>query len=146
MDPIDINNIKNILPHRYPFLLVDRVLDLDVAEKLIHAVKNVTVNEPYFNGHFPDQPVMPGVLMIEALAQAAGILLDSFLEGDKRAFLSSVDTARFKRMVVPGDQLNLQVKYIRHRGSFYKFDAIATVDGDIACTCELMVSLLPQPI
>ena len=146
MDPIDINNIKNILPHRYPFLLVDRVLDLDDGGKVIHAVKNVTVNEPYFNGHFPDQPVMPGVLMIEALAQAAGILLNSFLVGDKRAFLSSVDSARFKRMVVPGDQLNLQVKYIRHRGSFYKFDAVATVDGDIACSCELMVSLLPQPI
>ena len=146
MDPIDINNIKNILPHRYPFLLVDRVLDLDAEEKVIHAVKNVTVNEPCFTGHFPDQPVMPGVLMIEALAQTAGILLNLCLVGDTRAFLASIDSARFKRIVVPGDQLNLQVRYIRHRGIFYKFDAIASVDGDIACTCELMLSLQPQPI
>jgi 3-hydroxyacyl-[acyl-carrier-protein] dehydratase len=106
------------------------------------AIKNVTINEPFFIGHFPEQPVMPGVLILEALAQAAGIIIlksDPSLKKEENTFLlAGIDNARFKRMVVPGDQLRLSVELVRHRQDIYKFNGVATVDGEVACTAELM--------
>lgn len=140
MDEIDINKLFDYLPHRYPFLLVDRVLDVVPGESL-KALKNVSINEPFFQGHFPKRPVMPGVLIIEALAQSTGVLIyktkgcmpdhetDIF-------FLASVEKARFKRIVEPGDQMILDVKLLRHKSDIWKFNCVATVDGDVACTVQ----------
>jgi 3-hydroxyacyl-[acyl-carrier-protein] dehydratase len=144
MNPIDIRGIMEYLPHRYPFLLVDRVLELEHGKRIV-AIKNVTINEPYFVGHFPHLPVMPGVLMIEALAQAAGIL--SFETLGRRSDATSVfyfvgiDGARFKRPVVPGDQLRLEVEILRFAKSISKFRGVATVDGAVAAEAELMCTL-----
>jgi len=144
MNPIDIRGIMEYLPHRYPFLLVDRVLELDHGKRIV-AIKNVTINEPYFVGHFPHLPVMPGVLMIEALAQVAGIL--SFETLGRRSDATSVfyfvgiDGARFKRPVVPGDQLRLEVEILRFAKSISKFRGVATVDGAVAAEAELMCTL-----
>lgn len=138
---MDIQEILQLLPHRYPFVLIDRVLEFEVAKSLV-AIKNVTVNEPFFTGHFPEQPVMPGVLIIEALAQASGLLTlksDSSLTNRDYIFLlAGVDNVRFKRMVVPGDQLNLKVELVRHRQDVFKFQGIATVEGELVCSAELM--------
>jgi 3-hydroxyacyl-[acyl-carrier-protein] dehydratase len=144
MTPIDIRGILEYLPHRYPFLLIDRVLELEPGKRIV-AIKNVTINEPYFVGHFPHIPVMPGVLMIEALAQAAGVL--SFETLGRRSDASSVfyfvgiDGARFKRPVVPGDQLRLEVEILRFAKSISKFRGVATVDGAVAAEAELMCTL-----
>ena len=144
MNPIDIRGIMEYLPHRYPFLLVDRVLELEHGKRIV-AIKNVTINEPYFVGHFPHLPVMPGVLRIEALAQAAGIL--SFETLGRRSDASSVfyfvgiDGARFKRPVVPGDQIRLEVEILRFAKSISKFRGVATVDGAVAAEAELMCTL-----
>jgi 3-hydroxyacyl-[acyl-carrier-protein] dehydratase len=144
MTPIDIRGILEYLPHRYPFLLIDRVLELEPGRRIV-AIKNVTINEPYFVGHFPHIPVMPGVLMIEALAQAAGVL--SFETLGRRSDASSVfyfvgiDGARFKRPVVPGDQLRLEVEILRFAKSISKFRGVATVDGAVAAEAELMCTL-----
>lgn len=144
MTPIDIRGILEYLPHRYPFLLIDRVLELEPGKRIV-AIKNVTINEPYFVGHFPHIPVMPGVLMIEALAQAAGVL--SFETLGRRSDASSVfyfvgiDGARFKRPVVPGDQLRLEVEILRFAKSISKFRGVATVDGVVAAEAELMCTL-----
>lgn len=139
--PLDINEIKRYLPHRYPFLLVDRVTaitDLTVIE----GIKNVTVNEPFFNGHFPQAPVMPGVLIVEAMAQLSGILtfqvLGRYPGEDELFYLAGVDAARFKRVVVPGDQLCLQVRLEKQRRNLWKFSAEARVDGELACAAEFM--------
>lgn len=139
---LGINEIKNYLPHRYPFLLVDRVLDYEVG-KSIHGIKNLTNNESFFNGHFPLQPVMPGVLIIEALAQAAGILY--FLTTGTKAveteyyYLVGIDNARFKHIVYPGDQLHLHVQMVRNKLSLWVFNAEATVNGETVCSVELKV-------
>lgn len=139
-----IDEIKNNLPHRYPFLLVDRVLDYTVDEQ-ITAIKNVTINEEFFNGHFPQKPVMPGVLMVEALAQVAGILVmqSMALQGEKpddNLFLfAGIDNARFKRMVVPGDQLTFDVSVIKKKSRLWKFKGVASVEGELACEAEFMV-------
>jgi 3-hydroxyacyl-[acyl-carrier-protein] dehydratase len=144
MTPIDIRGILEYLPHRYPFLLIDRVLELEPGKRIV-AIKNVTINEPYFVGHFPHIPVMPGVLMIEALAQAAGVL--SFETLGRRSDASSVfyfvgiDGARFKRPVVPGDQLRLEVEILRFAKSISKFRGVATVEGAVAAEAELMCTL-----
>lgn len=141
---LDINEIKQYLPHRYPLLLVDRVLDWD-AGKSITAIKNVTINEEFFNGHFPHKPVMPGVLMIEALAQTAALL--SFMSAGIKPDDSSVvyflgiDGARFKRPVVPGDQLKMQAEVVRHARGIWKYKAVATVDGQVAVEAELMCTM-----
>lgn len=137
---IDIQEILSFLPHRYPFLLVDRVLELnDVG---LVALKNVTVNEPFFVGHFPEQPVMPGVMIVEALAQAAGIHIlktDPTISKQNSIFLLvAIDDVRFKRMVLPGDQLHLHVELLRKKQGIYKFKCTAMVDGEVACTAELM--------
>lgn len=138
---MDIQAILRTLPHRYPFLLVDRVLQLD-AGVYAKALKNVTINEPFFTGHFPVRPVMPGVLLIEALAQAAAMLAfvtkGTEAGGDKVVYLVGVDGARFKRPVVPGDQLILEVWQERVKGGIHKYRTQATVEGQLAAECELM--------
>lgn len=143
MSSISINEIMTLLPHRYPFLLVDRVLSCTPNESIL-AIKNISVNEPQFTGHFPQSPVMPGVLMIEALAQAAGILIYKTLEvlpsPDNWFFLAGVDDARFKRIVIPGDQLQLSVEIVKARRDIWKFKGTATVDGELACSAEIMTA------
>lgn len=144
MSIIKIQEIKEYMPHRYPFILVDRVLEF-VSGKSILALKNVSCNEDYFNGHFPQRPIMPGVLMIESLAQTAGLLI--FYTTNTRAdestnwyYLAGVNKARFKRVVDPGDQLHLQVEVIKQRRELWVFDAKATVDGELACSAELLLA------
>lgn len=137
---MDIQEILRYLPHRYPFLLVDRVIEFE-AWKSLTAIKNVTVNEPFFIGHFPGQPIMPGVLMIEALAQAAGIVIlksDPSLTHDKNLFLlAGIDDVRFKRMVIPGDQLHLKVELVRQKREVYRFHCEAIVGEELACSAEI---------
>jgi len=144
MTAIDVRGILEYLPHRYPFLLIDRVLELEAGKRIV-AIKNVTINAPYFVGHFPHIPVMPGVLMIEALAQAAGVLSFETL-GQKSDpgsvfYFVGIDGARFKRPVVPGDQLRLEVEIVRFARSISKFKGVATVDGQVAAEAELMCTL-----
>ncbi|MDD2546589.1 MAG: 3-hydroxyacyl-ACP dehydratase FabZ [Burkholderiaceae bacterium] len=141
---MDIHGILKQLPHRYPFLLVDRVLELEHNERIL-AVKNVTINEPYFAGHFPGRPVMPGVLMLEALAQAAGLLafdaMGKVPDENNIYYFVGIDAARFKRPVEPGDQLLLEVRIDRVRGGIYKFKGIARVGEEVACEAELMCTM-----
>lgn len=135
------DQIKQILPHRYPFLLVDAVLEKTNLEK-IKAIKNVTVNEPFFQGHFPEKHVMPGVLIIEALAQAGAILLLSHEQFQgKLAYFAGIDKCRFKRQVVPGDQLILTVEVLKLKGQVGKAKAVATVNGELAATAEIMFAI-----
>jgi 3-hydroxyacyl-[acyl-carrier-protein] dehydratase len=140
---MDIHQILKKLPHRYPILLVDRVLAMD--GKTIKALKNVTINEPYFVGHFPHRPVMPGVLMLEAMAQAAALLAfsasGSALDANSVIYFAGIDGARFKRPVEPGDQLVMDVTLDRARAGIYKFKAVARVGDDIACEAELMCTM-----
>jgi len=144
MNSLDITQIKEYLPHRYPLLLVDRVLDWE-SGKSITALKNVTANEEFFNGHFPHKPVMPGVLMVEALAQAAALL--SFLTmnlkpGDNNVvYFVGIDGVRFKRPVEPGDQLMLQVEILRTSRGIWKYKAQGTVQGSLAVEAELMCTM-----
>lgn len=137
---LDIHAILKQLPHRYPFVLVDRVVDMKVGES-IHAYKNVTINEPFFQGHFPHRPLMPGVLMLEALAQTAALLAFRTLElmPDDQAiyYFASVDNARFKRPVEPGDQLHFHVSLMRKKAGIFKFDTRAEVDGEVAVESQL---------
>lgn len=144
MNSLDINQIKEYLPHRYPLLLVDRVLDWE-SGKIIRAVKNVTINEEFFNGHFPNKPVMPGVLMIEALAQTSALLafLTMGQKPDENAvvYFLGIDNARFKRPVVPGDQLMMHVEIVRHSRGIWKFRTQATVDSQLAVEAELMCTM-----
>ncbi|HEX6614614.1 MAG TPA: 3-hydroxyacyl-ACP dehydratase FabZ [Rhodanobacteraceae bacterium] len=139
--PVDAERIAAILPHRYPFLLVDRVIELE-PEKRIVALKNVTINEPFFPGHFPGHPVMPGVLIVEALAQASGLLIGLSANGaenrDRLFYLAKVDNARFNRPVCPGDQLRLEVQLKRLIRGMGIFVARALVDGQEVASCELM--------
>ena len=141
MKTLDIQDIKNLLPHRYPFLLVDRVTDSVVGERLT-AIKNVTVNEPFFEGHFPHRPVMPGVLILEAMAQSSAILasfdLDKIDNINRLYYFVGIDKARFKRPVEPGDQLVFDVKLVRRIKNMWKCEGVATVDGDVAAKAELM--------
>lgn len=142
----DIGEIMRLVPHRYPFLLVDRVLACTPGESLT-AIKNVTINEPYFVGHFPEQPVMPGVLILEALAQASlllGLASNPDPEVKMLYYFLGVDGARFKRMVVPGDQLNLEVKLLKNKRNIWKFSARASVGDEAACVAELMAA--PRPV
>jgi beta-hydroxyacyl-ACP dehydratase FabZ len=138
---LDVNDIRRILPHRYPFLLVDRIVELE-AERVV-GIKNVTVNEPFFAGHFPDFPVMPGVLIVEAMAQTAGILVLKNIpdRNEKLVFLVSVDAARFRKPVVPGDTLRLEMTVIKRKGSVAKMAGRATVDGVLVAEAEIMCKL-----
>ncbi len=140
MPDIEINEIMEILPHRYPFLLVDRIVEYD-AEKRIVGIKNVTINEPFFQGHFPGQPVMPGVLQMEALAQVAGILLNKMFGGEgKISYFAAIDNARFRRPVVPGDQLRLEVDVIKAKPRLSKVHAKAFVGEQLVSSADLMFS------
>lgn len=140
-EPIDINKIFDLLPHRYPFILVDRVLEYKVFDYLI-ATKNVTINEPFFNGHFPGNPIMPGVLMLEALAQASAILSNlsrTAKEGHEFLyFFAGIDNAKFKQVVVPGDQLRLEVKLIGSKRDFWRMHGEGFVGDKLACSADLM--------
>jgi 3-hydroxyacyl-[acyl-carrier-protein] dehydratase len=141
---MDIHQILKQLPHRYPFLLVDRVLALDKG-KSITALKNVSANEPFFPGHFPHRPVMPGVLMLEALAQAAALLtfdaMDASPSNDMVYYFAGIDGARFKRPVEPGDQLILDVTLLRMKAGIFKFAARALVDSEVAVEAELTCAI-----
>ncbi|WP_127021093.1 3-hydroxyacyl-ACP dehydratase FabZ [Rheinheimera mangrovi] len=137
---LEIQEIMALLPHRYPFLMIDRVLDYTPGESLT-AIKNVTINEPIFTGHFPTMPIFPGVLILEALAQATGIL--GFKTVTERSenelyLFAAIDEARFKKPVVPGDQLVLEVKFLKERRNLWKFYGEAKVDGQVVCSAELM--------
>ena len=136
---IEANEIMKLLPHRYPFLLVDRVVDYQEGEWL-KAIKNISANEPCFTGHFPEQPILPGVLILEALAQSMGILAFKTLElsGNELFYFAGIDEARFKRPVVPGDQMELYVEVIRERRGITAFTGVATVNGEVACEAKLM--------
>lgn len=137
---MNINEIKHYLPHRFPFLFVDRVLDWQPNQSLL-AYKNVSINEPFFTGHFPERPIMPGVLIIEALAQAVGLLMLKSNEASlgSRFLLAGVDEARFKRVVEPGDQLQLEVKVLVAKRNVWKCSAVASVAGQLACSAVIMV-------
>jgi 3-hydroxyacyl-[acyl-carrier-protein] dehydratase len=138
---LDINEIKNTIPHRYPFLLVDKVVEVEEGQRVV-ALKNVSVNEPFFQGHFPDYPVMPGVLIVEALAQTGAIaILGKEENRGKIGFLAGIDKCRFKRQVKPGDQLKLEVEIIRVKGPIGKGKGTATVDGELACEAEITFAI-----
>jgi 3-hydroxyacyl-[acyl-carrier-protein] dehydratase len=140
----NIEEIRRILPHRYPFLLVDRILS--VTSDHIRALKNVTANEPFFNGHFPQMSVMPGVLQVEAMAQAAGLILacgNNFDTSKEIAFLAGVDEAKFKKVVIPGDQLIIEAKVIAKKKSLLKVEATASVDGQLASSAVIVLVVKP---
>ncbi|MFB2894695.1 3-hydroxyacyl-ACP dehydratase FabZ [Aerosakkonemataceae cyanobacterium BLCC-F50] len=138
-----IEEIQNLLPHRYPFLLVDRIIDYVPGEKAV-GIKNVTINEPFFQGHFPGRPLMPGVLIVEAMAQVGGIVLTQLPEMERSLFVfAAIDGVRFRRPVVPGDQLVMTLELLSvKRRRFAKMRGIAQVDGQLACEGELMFSLV----
>ncbi len=141
----DINRIMQFLPHRYPFLLVDRVIEY-VTDDYIKTYKNVTMNEPFFQGHFPGMPIMPGVLIMEALAQSGVLLIAPGLEDvDNKLFLfSGMDRVRFRRRVVPGDRLDMHCKLIRHKMQLYKMEAKAMVDGELAADAEMTAAVVDR--
>lgn len=138
---LDVTQIKEIIPHRYPFLLVDRILEIEEGKRAV-GIKNVSANEEFFNGHFPDYPVMPGVLIVEALAQVGAVAMLIKEENRGRlAFFAGIDSCRFKKQVRPGDQLRLEVEMTRLRGPIGKGKATATVDGEIVCETEITFAL-----
>jgi len=141
MASLDINEIRAILPHRYPFLLVDRIVEME-PERIV-GIKQVTLNEPFFQGHFPDFPVMPGVLIVEAMAQAAGVLVLKSMpdRANKLVLLVAIENARFRRPVIPGDTLRMEMKVIKRKASVVKMAGIATVDGQVAAEVEVMCKL-----
>jgi 3-hydroxyacyl-[acyl-carrier-protein] dehydratase len=138
---MDIHEILKFLPHRHPFLLIDRVLEMEEGKSLV-ALKNVTMNEAFFAGHFPNRPVMPGVLILEALAQAAAVLAykstNSLPSDGVLYYFAGIDNARFRRVVEPGDQLHLAVKVLRCKREMWKLEGTAHVDGELACSAELL--------
>lgn len=141
MPILDVTEIRRILPHRYPMLLVDRIVELE-PERVV-GIKNVTANEPFFTGHFPDFPVMPGVLIVEAMAQTAGVLVLKSIEDreKKLVLLVSIDSARFRKPVVPGDQLRIEMKLLKRKASVAKMSGTATVDGAVVAEAEVMCKL-----
>ncbi len=142
---LDIQAIRDILPHRYPMLLVDAIVELE--EQRIVGIKNVTINEPFFAGHFPDFPVMPGVLVIEAMAQVAGILVLKQIPDrhSKLVLLASVEQAKFRRPVVPGNQLRIEMQLTKRKATVAKMHGMATVDGVVAAEADLMCKLADKP-
>ncbi len=143
---LDIVEIMSILPHRYPFLLIDRVLEIDPAKRIV-AIKNVTVNEPFFGGHFPGYPIMPGVLMVEAIAQTGGaLLLTEIPDRDSKLMVfTGIEDARFRRPVTPGDQLRIEVKVLNWRTRAVKMHGAITVEGKLVCEATVTCQLVPRP-
>jgi len=140
---IDIKEIMEILPHTFPFLLVDRIVELEVPERIV-GLKNVTFNEPFFQGHFPSEPVMPGVLIVEAMAQTAGVLAYKAMgeeAKDKGVYLMALKEAKFRRPVVPGDQLVLELQVVKRRGQIWVFRGKALVEGKVAAEAEIMATI-----
>lgn len=138
---VDIQQIKEIIPHRYPFLLIDRIIEVEEGKRAV-GIKNVTANEEFFNGHFPEYPVMPGVLIVEALAQVSAVIM--LVEEENRGkigLFAGIDNCRFKKQVRPGDQLRLEVEMTRIRGLIAKAHAVATVDGEITCEADVTFAL-----
>ena len=136
---LDVNEILKLIPHRYPFLLVDRIVEIHGSEKIV-GIKNVSFNENFFQGHFPNRPVMPGVLICEAMAQVGAILADNARGGrdDNKTFvLTGLDNVKFKRPVEPGDQLRMELTCLKRRGSFWKMQGVATVDGKVVAQAEI---------
>ena len=146
LDSVDILRLLRILPHRYPFLLVDKIIEID-GDKSAIGIKNVTINEPHFQGHFPEQPVMPGVLIIEAMAQTAGAIYIRSTGEDKPSlvYFMTVDNAKFRRPVVPGDRLEIHVRKLRQRGNSWRFACEALVDGVKAAEAEISAMMSPRP-
>lgn len=143
---IDIKELQELLPHRYPFLLVDRIVAMEPGVKAT-GLKNVTINEQFFQGHFPDQPIMPGVLMIEALAQVAGVLAyRSGASPGKSVYFMSIEKAKFRKPVVPGDQLKLEVTIVQHRGNVWKFSGSAVVEEKVAAEAEFTAMVTDREI
>lgn len=135
---LDIMDIQKMLPHRYPFLLIDRVFEIEAGKSIV-AAKNVTFNESFFQGHFPGKPIMPGVLIVEAMAQAGGVLVyKSIATDDNVVYFMSIDNVKFRKPVVPGDQIRLEVEVIQNRAKVWKFKGVAKVDGKVACQAEFM--------
>ena len=145
MTGLDINAILEVLPHRYPFLLVDRILEYE-KEKRIVGIKNVTINEPFFQGHFPGRPIMPGVLIIEAMTQMGGVLLlrDHDLREKGLVYLVGIDNAKFRRTVLPGDQLRIVVDVLRYKHTICKMRGEAFVDGTLVAEAEILTTLVTQ--
>ena len=141
MAQIDINQIKKILPHRYPFLMIDRVIKVDPG-KTLTAIKNVSVNEPFFEGHFPHRPVFPGVLMLECIAQAsarlASLMIDATASGKNVYLFAGVDKARFKRPVAPGDQLFIYIEFVKHIKKLWRCVGTIKVDGELVCSADVL--------
>lgn len=139
---IEAKEIQDILPHRFPFILVDRILELEKSSRIV-GIKNVTINEPFFQGHFPGRPIMPGVMIIEAMAQVAGVLAFKSVDDDRRQFVyfMGIDKAKFRKPVVPGDQIRFEVGVIQSRPPYWKMKAEAFVDGKLVCEAELMAML-----
>jgi UDP-3-O-[3-hydroxymyristoyl] N-acetylglucosamine deacetylase/3-hydroxyacyl-[acyl-carrier-protein] dehydratase len=146
--PLDIRDILNILPHRFPMLLVDRILEIEDGRRIV-GIKNVTINEPFFQGHFPGHPVMPGVLMIEAMAQVGGVLLMGYLqktgdEKDKVVYFMSLDNVKFRRPVVPGDQIRFELELIQHKGRASRMRGVGYVDGHAVVEAEMMARVVER--
>jgi UDP-3-O-[3-hydroxymyristoyl] N-acetylglucosamine deacetylase / 3-hydroxyacyl-[acyl-carrier-protein] dehydratase len=141
----DITAIQDILPHRYPFLLVDRITDLEVGKRIV-GLKNVTINEPFFQGHFPGRPVMPGVLIIEAMAQVGGVLMLNSIENPKEhlAMFTSIDKAKFRRQVIPGDQLVFDLELLSTRRNIIQMRGRTFVDGTLVAEAEMMAAIIPR--
>jgi beta-hydroxyacyl-ACP dehydratase FabZ len=141
--PLDIQHIMQYLPHRYPFILVDRILEIEPAKRVV-GLKNVTMNEPFFQGHFPGTPIMPGVLIIEAMAQTSGVLAISSLEKGKEGalmYFMGLDQVKFRKMVVPGDQLIMELNVLKQRAKIMKLAGVAKVDGRVVAEAQLMATI-----
>ena len=143
-----VTDIMKFLPHRYPFLLVDRIVEMDPPQRIV-GLKNVTINEPFFQGHFPGAPVMPGVLMLEAMAQVAGVMIYRDMPDEEKCrkliYFTGVDSAKFRRPVVPGDQLRIEMELLNRRNSFGKMAGRATVDGKVAAEATVMFAISDRP-
>ena len=143
---IEIKEIMTILPHAYPFLLVDRIVEMELGKRIV-GIKNVTFNEPFFQGHFPHRPIMPGVLIVEAMAQTAGVLaFESMPEADRKrpVYFLGIDNVRFRKVVIPGDQLRLELEITKHRQAIWGFKGKALVDGKLVTEAELLAMLGEQ--
>ena len=142
---VDIDEIRKLLPHRYPFLLVDRIIELELSKKIV-GIKNVTYNEPFFTGHFPEKPIMPGVLIIEAMAQVGGVLAFSTHTDANAVFFMSIEKAKFRKPVVPGDQLKMELRVTHQRGNVWKLSGVAKVDDKVVAEADLTAMLTNQEI